>query len=248
MDEVEKFKAVNANLEQRKQELVKELEQVDKHWTLERLKSDILWNNWALLSTQAVKIKLERLERLITPINYVTKFSPELSLTLYYFYTKISSFTLALSKGIVLDSFYGLIFCSEKFSISIWRLPFAVNVTLIERLRFTFPPNGKREVVPRDQVFPLIVVYCFLLLHRNKWFHASFIHKKCCGQFVSAYFLFWEILNLNLTFAVCRLPWTWILISLISLINQAWSGDWRRPNAMPCCCDRWNPAGRRPVY
>ena len=31
MDEVEKFKAVNANLEQRKQELVKELEQVDKH-------------------------------------------------------------------------------------------------------------------------------------------------------------------------------------------------------------------------
>jgi len=35
MDEVEKLKAVNANLEQRKEELVKELEQVDidlEHW------------------------------------------------------------------------------------------------------------------------------------------------------------------------------------------------------------------------
>ena len=33
-------------------------------------------------------------------------------------------------------------------------------------LRFTFAPNGKREFVPRDQVFPLIVGY-FLLL-KNK--------------------------------------------------------------------------------
>ena len=30
----------------------------------------------------------------------------------------------------------------------------------LERLRFTFTTNGKREFVPRDQVFPLIVVYC----------------------------------------------------------------------------------------
>ena len=150
----------------------------------------------------------------------MTKFSPELSLSLYHFYTRISSFTLALSKGVVLDSFYGLIFCSEKFSISIWRLPFAVNVTLIERLRFTFPPNGKREFVPRDQVFPLIVVYCFSLLHRNKWFHASFIHKKCCGQFVSAYFLFWEILNLNMPFAVCRLPFA-VNLNLSNLSNKS---------------------------
>ena len=61
---------------------------------------------------------------------------------------------------------------------------------IIERLRFTFPPNGRREFVPRDQVFPLIVVYFFLLLHRNKWFHASFIHKNSSAQFLSAYFLF----------------------------------------------------------
>ena len=60
----------------------------------------------------------------------------------------------------------------------------------LERLRFTFTPNGKREFVPRDEVFPLIVVYCFLLVHRNKWFHASFIHKNRSGLFLSSYFLF----------------------------------------------------------
>ena len=38
----------------------------------------------------------------------------------------------------------------------------------LERLRFTFTPNGKREFVPRDQVFPLIVVYCLLPLPKNK--------------------------------------------------------------------------------
>ena len=38
----------------------------------------------------------------------------------------------------------------------------------LERLRFTFTPNGKREFVPRDQVFPLFFVYRLLLLHKNK--------------------------------------------------------------------------------
>ena len=74
--------------------------------------------------------------------------------------------------------------------------------SLIEKLRFTFTPNGKREFVPRDQVFSLIVVYYLLLLLKNKWFPASFILKNCSGQFLSAYFLFLEILNLNLPFAV----------------------------------------------
>lgn len=27
---------------------------------------------------------------------------------------------------------------------------------------------AKRKIVPRDQVAPLIVVYCLLLLHKNK--------------------------------------------------------------------------------
>ena len=74
----------------------------------------------------------------------------------------------------------------------------------IERVKFTCTPNGKPEFVPRDQVFPLVVVYCLLLLLKIKFFHASFIHKNCSGQLLSTYFLFWRILNLNLTFAVCR--------------------------------------------
>ena len=39
---------------------------------------------------------------------------------------------------------------------------------IVERLRFTFTPNGKREFVPSDQVFPLIVGYFLLLLLKNK--------------------------------------------------------------------------------
>ena len=42
------------------------------------------------------------------------------------------------------------------------------SMLLIERLRFTFTPNGKREFVPRDQVFPLFSLYCLLFLHKNK--------------------------------------------------------------------------------
>ena len=40
-------------------------------------------------------------------------------------------------------------------------------ILVLEGLRFTFTPNGKREFLPRDQVFPLIAVYCLLLLHKN---------------------------------------------------------------------------------
>ena len=38
----------------------------------------------------------------------------------------------------------------------------------LERLRFTFTPNSKQEFVSRDQLFPLIVVYCLLLVLKNK--------------------------------------------------------------------------------
>ena len=60
----------------------------------------------------------------------------------------------------------------------------------IERQRFTFTPNGEREFVPRDQVFPLFFVYCLLLLHKNKKFYASFTNKHRSGLFLSAYFPF----------------------------------------------------------
>ena len=156
MDEVEKLKAVNSNLEQRKEELVKELEQVDKPRTLDHTKDrKVIFCGirvWAFrldYQPKRFKIKLERLERFrlkfTANVNWyhMTKFCPELSLTVYYFYTKISSFTLALSKGIVLDSFYRLIFYSEKFSISIWRLSFVVNVTLISVINQAWPGDWR---------------------------------------------------------------------------------------------------------
>ena len=36
-----------------------------------------------------------------------------------------------------------------------------------EELRFTFTPSGRREFVPRDQVFPLFSVYSLLPLHKK---------------------------------------------------------------------------------
>ena len=65
--------------------------------------------------------------RLPFGVNYVTKCS-QLSFTVYYLL--ISSFRSVLSRRIVLGSFYLLIFYFEKFSTWIWRLPFAVNLTL----------------------------------------------------------------------------------------------------------------------
>ena len=61
---------------------------------------------------------------------HVTKFSRYFLFTVYCFYTKISSFTSALSIRIALDCFYLLIFYSEKFSTDVCRLLYAVNVNL----------------------------------------------------------------------------------------------------------------------
>ena len=66
-----------------------------------------------------------------------------------------------------------------------------------------YAKRGRREILPRDQVFPLFSVYSLLFLHKNKLFYGSFNNRNRSGQFLSAYFLFWEILNLSLTFAVC---------------------------------------------
>ena len=70
---------------------------------------------------------------------HVTKFPPYFPFTLYCFYTKISSFMPVLTKGIVRDCFYLLIFNSEKFSTWIcsikWPLVSIPRVTV--RLRVT---------------------------------------------------------------------------------------------------------------
>ena len=52
--------------------------------------------------------------------------------------------------------------CHTRFAIFL-PLPSCCVSSLLERFRITFTPNGEREFVPRDQVFPLFffTVYCF---------------------------------------------------------------------------------------
>ena len=45
---------------------------------------------------------------------------------------------------------------------------YAAEVQEIERLRFTFRPNGRREFLPRDQVSPLFSFYSLLLPRKHK--------------------------------------------------------------------------------
>ena len=68
----------------------------------------------------------------------------------------------------------------------------------IESLRLTFTPNVNLYHVTE---FPPLLSFTVYYFH-SKISYASFIHKNCSGQLLSAYFLFWQILNLNLTFAV----------------------------------------------
>ena len=53
---------------------------------------------------------------------------------------------------------------------------------LLHFLHYVIVMPPAKSIVLRDQVFPLIVVYCLLLLVKNKLFQASFIDKNCSGQ------------------------------------------------------------------
>ena len=63
----------------------------------------------------------------------------------------MSSFMPVLTTGIVRDSFYLLIFYSEKFLTWVWRLPFAVNVNLNLSVAFFHLPW---EPANRQHIFP----------------------------------------------------------------------------------------------
>ena len=67
----------------------------------------------------------------------------------------------------------------------------------------TFTANDKRQFVPRDKVSPgsNVVVYCPLCVDKNE---SAECHVKLFRTVLSAYFLIWEIVNLNFTFVVYR--------------------------------------------
>ena len=73
--------------------------------------------------------------------------------------------------------------CGSPIGVSESAIQVRHGRNFLERLRFMFTPNGKREYVTRDQVF------CVLLLLKNEKFLATFIPKNCPGQFLFAYFL-----------------------------------------------------------
>ena len=73
----------------------------------------------------------------------------------------------------------------------------------VERLRFTFTPNGKREFVPRDQIPPYfsLTVYCFYT--KISSFMLVLSKRIVLDCFIS---LFSILRNSQLTFAVSRMP------------------------------------------
>ena len=62
----------------------------------------------------------------------------------------------------------GPIRATERLVKVLWPCRHVTVLNTLEKLRFTVTPNGKREFVPRDQVFPLIVVNCLLLQLKNE--------------------------------------------------------------------------------
>ena len=67
------------------------------------------------------------------------------------------------------DCFIGSIFLFSVTTLAAHLIIyFFAKVITLERSRFTFTPNARREFVPSDQVFLLFSVYSLLLLHKNK--------------------------------------------------------------------------------
>ena len=134
---------------------------------------------------------LKRLERLrftfTANVNlyHVTKFSPNRSLLFIISTNKISSFTPVLYVTIVLNSFYLLIFYSEKFSTWIWRFPFSINLNV--NLSIESHVYDKREFLPRDQVFQhQLFLHClveFILhLHAGQGcINLTHIYRETCA-------------------------------------------------------------------
>ena len=71
--------------------------------------------------------------------------------------------------------FYFKILRSKKHYVKVLQktLHFSAN----ERLSIAFMSNGKRELIPRDQVSPLLAAYCSLFL-RTLEVSSNFLSKR----------------------------------------------------------------------
>ena len=102
-----------------------------------------------------------------------------------------------------------------------------VRLTLYDqsRLSSTVLSNGKTRICTTWPSFPIICRLLFIISTHNLVVSRNFLSNKTCFElFLSAHFLFWEILNWNLTFAVCRLPYMWnlnsLMLAFLRLVNR----------------------------
>ena len=102
-------------------------------------------------------------------------------------------------KAMQKQSFYAFLRCVLATRVdSVSKI---LRVVMLQELIERF--NGKREFFTTRSSLSLSLFYCQLLLPQNQWLHGSFVHNNCFGLFLTAHFLFEEIFNLNLAFAVC---------------------------------------------
>ena len=72
--------------------------------------------------------------------------------------------------------------------------------------------NGKREFVPCDHVYPLLIIYCALSVHGNQLFYTSFIHENRFSRFCQLIFHFEKF-----TTQIRRLPFA---VNILRVLND----------------------------
>ena len=72
--------------------------------------------------------------------------------------------------------------------------------------------NDKREFVPRDHVYPLLIIDCSLSVHGNQLFYTSFIHENRFSRFCQLIFHFEKF-----TTQIRRLPFA---VNILRVLND----------------------------
>ena len=84
---------------------------------------------------------------------------------------------------------------------------------ILERLSITFTSNAKREFVPRERFFPLLVAYCNIISTHRLVVSRNFLSIRIFWTvFICSFSI---LINSQLESDVCRLPYTWSLNSPI---------------------------------
>ena len=124
--------------------------------------------------------------------------------------TKIFSFQHGDQNGLRLENYmyHNLCYMTEADRTKLtWEENHHVYVKCQTQICTTWPSFLFTFRLPIIIFTPKLVVSCNFLIHKN----------YCFELFLSTHFLFWGILNLNLTFDICRLLYTWSLNSVMCM-------------------------------